>query len=494
MPDGCERSAPLRRFAPDRAAPLRFHAPYCGPFRASDDLMRRRSDNGNLICKMSCLACLQQEIHYLARMDLQKKAVSVGSSSTASRLSFRVPDNPAIMAEVERLLAGRTRDIRLKGEILRLFQERSWSQTAKMIRAWMIWVALLDMLTLALNLVMLPKGIALSMLAPGAIIPPVAVAVAVIWQKPLLPWLQRFSLITGIFLILLSVALVGESAGGEFYERQLNVMLFVAITAIIIFGIPLAWTVTIAALALALYLVFQLQNPALDLWNAVAATLFFASGIIATVVARRTTTLLAQKTFLLELRDRRRVTELAEANGQLEHLARTDPLTGIANRRWMRETLDRLWSGGVKCPAGAAMLMCDIDDFKILNDHLGHAEGDRCLVEVTGIIQDGIRRDYDHLARYGGEEFLALLPGVNAPEAVAVAERIRESVEAACFPNPASRVSRYVTLSIGVAVQTSADEGISPEQLQSQADAALYLAKQTGRNRVVLHKPYRSNI
>ncbi|MBB4232812.1 hypothetical protein [Rhizobium mongolense] len=115
-------------------------------------------------------------------------------------------------------------------------------------------------------------------------------AVAVAWQRPRAPWLQGLSLIAGMFLILLSIAVVGVSAGGEFYQRHLNIMLFVAITAIIIFGIPLAWTVTIAVLALGLYLVFQLLNPSLEIGSAVAATLFFASGIIATVVARRTMT------------------------------------------------------------------------------------------------------------------------------------------------------------------------------------------------------------
>jgi diguanylate cyclase (GGDEF)-like protein len=402
-------------------------------------------------------------------------------------MHLEVQDDPAITAEVDRLLARRTRDIRLKGEIKRLFRARVWSQTAKIIRAWMIWVAFLDVLTLALNMLMLPRAIALSMLLPGAIIPPVVLVVVLVWRKPQAPWLQGASLIAGMFLILLSVALVGVSAGGEFYERHLNVMLFVAITAIIIFGIPLAWTVTIAALALGLYLGFQLRNPGIEFGSAVAATLFFASGIFATVAARRIMTILAQKTFLFELRDRRRVAELAEANDRLELLASTDPLTGIANRRWMTETLDHLWGGGRKCPDGAAMLMCDIDHFKKLNDHLGHAEGDRCLVEVASIIRENVRRDCDHVARYGGEEFLVLLPRVDEEEAISVAERIRESVEAAALPNPASRVSRRVTLSIGVAVQ-AADEAISPEQLQRQADAALYLAKQTGRNRVILHR------
>lgn len=403
------------------------------------------------------------------------------------RTHLDMQEDPALTAEVERLLAHRTRDIRLKGEIKRLFQARVWSQTAKIIRAWMIWVAFLDVLTLALNMVMLPRTIALSMLLPGAIIPPVAVAVVFVWRKRRPSWVQGVSLITGMFLILLSIVLVGASAGGEFYERHLNIMLFVAITAIIIFGIPEAWTVTVAALALSLYLVFQLQNPGLEIGNAVAATLFFASGILATVAARRTMTILAQKTFLFELRDRHRVAELAEANDRLELLARTDPLTGIDNRRRMTETLDHVWGGGGKCPGGAAMLMCDIDDFKKLNDHLGHAEGDRCLIEVARLIRDNVRRDRDHVARYGGEEFLVLLPSVNEREATVVAERIRECVEAACFPNPGSRVSRYITVSIGVAVQAPA-QAISPEQLQRRADEALYVAKQTGRNRVVFHR------
>lgn len=419
---------------------------------------------------------------------MQESAVSASRANGPTRMQLQVQD-PAIMAEVERLLACRTRDIRLKGELHRLFQERSWSRTAKIIRAWMTWVALLDALTLSLYAFLLPKAIALSMLPSACILPPAALATAFVWRRPRAYRLQKISIMAGMFLILLSVALVGVSAGGEFYERHLNIMLFVAITAIIIFGIPLAWTVTVASFALGLYLVFQLQNPSLEKGSAVAATLFFASGIIATVVARRTMTILAQKTFLLELRDRSRVAELADANARLERLARTDPLTGIANRRWMMETLNRLWSEGKKRRGGAAMLMCDVDEFKNLNDRLGHAEGDRCLVKVAGIIESCVRRNRDHVARYGGEEFLVVLPGVDEREAITVAERIRESVEAASLPNPASRVSPYVTISIGVAAQAPSDEIISPEQLQNQADAALYLAKRAGRNRVVPHKP-----
>lgn len=195
-------------------------------------------------------------------MELQESAVAASRMSASPQVRYQ-PRSPAVTAEVERLLAGRTRDIRLRGELGRLFQERSWSRTAKIIRAWMIWVTLLDVLTLGLNAILLPKAVALSMLPPACLLPPAALATAFIWRKPRGVWLQRVSLLAGLFLILLSVALVGVSAGGEFYERHLNIMLFVAITAIIIFAIPLAWTMTVASFALGLYLIFQLQNPGL---------------------------------------------------------------------------------------------------------------------------------------------------------------------------------------------------------------------------------------
>lgn len=387
------------------------------------------------------------------------------------------------VGEVEQLLAGRTRDIRLKGELLRLFQERSWPRTAKIIRSWMIWVTFIDLLTLGLNAILFPSSVALSMIAPACILPPAALGTAFFWRKPGAPRLQIATLIAGLFFTLLSVALVGVNAGGEFYERHLNIMLFVAISAIIIFAIPLLATTTIAIMALGLYLFFQVHNPSITIGSVEAATLFFTAGIIATIVSRRTMTILAQKAFLLELRDRSRVAELAAANARLELLARTDPLTGIANRRWMMELLNRLWSAEAEA-GGIALLMCDIDHFKSLNDSLGHGEGDRCLVKVAGIIQSNLRGSQDHVARYGGEEFLIVLPGIAQEEAIDVARQIRESVEIASLPNPASRVSSYVTVSIGVS-HVEDIQSATPDQLQSQADQALYRAKEWGRNRVV---------
>jgi diguanylate cyclase (GGDEF)-like protein len=354
----------------------------------------------------------------------------------------------------------------------------------------MVWVILLDILTLALNAILLPAETLLSMLVPASILPPAALLTAIAFVKPRALWIQATVLLTSVFLILLSVALVGVASGGEFYERHLTIMLFVAVTAIVIFPVPVGWAMTIGVYAIAMYLLFQLRNPDITAGSAVAGTLFFTSGVVATVVARRTATVLAQKTFLLELRDRSRLADLTDTNARLELLARTDPLTGIANRRAMIETIQRCWNRTSEPAIGAAMLMCDIDDFKRLNDNLGHAEGDRCLVKVAGIIQSSLRDEHDQVARYGGEEFLVLLPGADEKAARAVAETIRSRVEAASLPNPTSRVTACVTLSIGLAVRPERDT-LSAEHLQRMADTALYSAKTKGRNRVMAYTPGR---
>jgi diguanylate cyclase (GGDEF)-like protein len=356
---------------------------------------------------------------------------------------------------------------------------------SKIVRAWMVWVVVLDILTLAVNAALLPAEIVWLMFGPASLLVPAAFGGAITFLKPRVLWVQGAALVLCVFLILLSVAMVGVSAGGEYYERHLTIMLFVAVTAIIIFPVSFLWSVLIAAYALALYLAFQVVNPGIERGSGLAGAIFFASGVIATVVARRTANILAHKTFLLELRDRIRLADLTDANARLELLARTDPLTGLANRRWMIETLDHVWGGNAGPMQGTAILMCDVDYFKQLNDSLGHAEGDRCLVKVAGIIQSSLRDERDQVARYGGEEFLVLLRDVSEQEAGSIAEQIRSRVEAASLPNPRSATHPSVTISIGIAIIRDDDPLVSADALQRQADEALYKAKQEGRNRVM---------
>lgn len=195
--------------------------------------------------------------------------------------------------------------------------------------------------------------------------------------------------------------------------------------------------------------------------------------------------ILAHKSFLLELRDRKRLAELARTNLRLDRLSKTDGLTGAANRYFLQERSRELWASD----SPVAVLMCDIDEFKALNDHLGHVEGDRCLVEVAQIIAECTRPATDCVARYGGEEFLVLMPRANEAEALAVAERIRRAVAVANLPNPRSRVKPTVTVSVGVALRSPEGASISYDEVQKRADTALYAAKRSGRNRVRAWNP-----
>jgi diguanylate cyclase (GGDEF)-like protein len=162
---------------------------------------------------------------------------------------------------------------------------------------------------------------------------------------------------------------------------------------------------------------------------------------------------------------------------RMKQLAYLDGLTGIFNRRFfelrMAEELERARRFG----AGMAVIMVDIDHFKRLNDEFGHLIGDEVLRQVSSIFHQQLRK-IDVVCRYGGEEFAVLLSQTNPVHALTVAEKLRVMVEEWQFPG----VPRPVTISAGAA--SYPDDGTTRDELVKAADAALYAAKQAGRNRV----------
>ncbi len=172
-------------------------------------------------------------------------------------------------------------------------------------------------------------------------------------------------------------------------------------------------------------------------------------------------------------------TELESWRARLESLSLTDPLTEVSNRRHFDQQLEASWRIGRRGRHPVSLLMIDVDHFKKLNDHLGHVEGDRCLVEIARVLRGQLRRDSDLLARYGGEEFAAILPFTPLEGAERVAEAMRRALEDRALAHPTSPLGR-VTVSIGVAC-AQPGEG-SPATLVADADRALYRAKTAGRN------------
>ncbi len=179
---------------------------------------------------------------------------------------------------------------------------------------------------------------------------------------------------------------------------------------------------------------------------------------------------------------------LAEMNRELERLTVTDSLTGLANRRFFNEFLNREWLREQRHQQPISVLMIDIDHFKKFNDHYGHLEGDVCLQKVAWALQSGLCRASDVLARYGGEEFVAVLPNTDEHGAAELAAAFHAHVRELALPHGESPVSPIVTISIGIA-SVIPNQSLSPSQVVALADEALYRAKQSGRNQSALAEP-----
>jgi diguanylate cyclase (GGDEF)-like protein/PAS domain S-box-containing protein len=189
---------------------------------------------------------------------------------------------------------------------------------------------------------------------------------------------------------------------------------------------------------------------------------------------------------LRDITQRRQIEEaLHEASKKLEQWSFVDGLTGITNRRVFDLTLEREWMRAQRAHSHLAVIMIDIDFFKLYNDHYGHLQGDACLKEVAQILKCVVSRGTDLVARFGGEEFVLLLPDTDIQQAIQVAEKCRRAVIKQNILHEYSAVSglNMISVSLGVASITP-DVGGKPLSLVNAADQLLYKAKANGRNRV----------
>jgi diguanylate cyclase (GGDEF)-like protein len=180
---------------------------------------------------------------------------------------------------------------------------------------------------------------------------------------------------------------------------------------------------------------------------------------------------------------------LADANERLRHLSTTDALTGLANRRHFDAALEAAWRRAAYEATAIAVLMIDVDHFKRLNDAHGHDHGDAALRAIAEALLTQTRQASDLVARYGGEEFVVLMQGADGPGARRAGERVCEGVRALRLPHALeSGPAGVVTVSVGAAACIPPIGGAAFALVQA-ADAALYQAKRTGRDRVVLAPP-----
>ncbi len=192
--------------------------------------------------------------------------------------------------------------------------------------------------------------------------------------------------------------------------------------------------------------------------------------------------LLKYKHYLEETVESRTV-ELTAANQKLKYLSLTDGLTNIANRRYFDELIHKEWQRALRKASPIALIMVDIDYFKLFNDSYGHQSGDECLKKVAMALNVEMKRSGDFVARYGGEEFAVVLPDTELAGALAIAENMSRNVANLQIEHADSDVSDHVTISLGV-TSVIPVQNLDVGCLVQQADKALYAAKEQGRNQI----------
>jgi diguanylate cyclase (GGDEF)-like protein len=290
---------------------------------------------------------------------------------------------------------------------------------------------------------------------------------------------RPFAMFAGA-LIWLIACLIPEfeaSAIGRMIISSLVVSNYTLITAFELWGSRSEKLVTRwpAMIVLALHgLVFPAQIP-LTMWQPEGRELAFASSGWIAVLALETLLYVIASAFIV-------LAMVKERNEKVHKTAATiDPLTGIANRRAVIGDGNRLIRSVARPGRPVAALMFDLDHFKKINDRFGHATGDSALIVFASVAKANLRST-DIVGRLGGEEFAAVLPNMNADEALAAADRVRRA-----FVEAAKEIDGHPvmgTLSAGIAITT--DAATTVDALLARADEALYAAKEGGRNRVVV--------
>ncbi len=174
---------------------------------------------------------------------------------------------------------------------------------------------------------------------------------------------------------------------------------------------------------------------------------------------------------------------------RLKMLSEIDDLTQLANRRSFQKQLMDEWQRAVRSRSSISLILCDIDYFKLYNDTYGHPTGDKCLRQVADAIGQSVKRPGDLAARYGGEEFVILLPNTDADGAQQIAQDTEAKVRALKLEHKSSKVSPYISISLGVTT-VNPTQSMAMNVLVDTADLGLYKAKQQGRNRLVMRRPW----
>jgi len=389
-----------------------------------------------------------------------------------------MPDD--LSAKVDALLAMRLRDLRLPPDIMALYRERTRKSTIYMMFNWCL--ALSALVTATAIFDVQPPGYMLLNIKCRAAIATMFLATAYGIRLRLFRNREYYPVIASCLMMLVIGGWFGVFVHDPaVVNGRLNMGIVAISTGVFFLRFDNRYLISLAASSLIVTAVFIAGWGEDPVNSKIQLIVFYTVTMCGTLFARKIQDTHLHQSFLLNTREEIRAKAALDRGEQLSQIAYVDKLTDVPNRRYFDEICESMGDSTINL-FPLAVCMVDIDKFKLLNDSLGHLQGDRCLNVVAAALRNSLRGGSDILARYGGEEFIILLPHTSLADALEVIERMREAVFNLGHPNPGSPL-RVVTASFGVAV--SAAPPLSIEALIARADSALYRAKAKGRNCVV---------
>jgi diguanylate cyclase (GGDEF)-like protein len=265
-------------------------------------------------------------------------------------------------------------------------------------------------------------------------------------------------------------------------DYQLVISLTITMVSMLAIRLPIIWSVSAAVLSIGMASALAgLTHQIANFYIYSVMLMYVGMCTFVAFLADRQEKLHFLQMILLNYESKQR----DELNQQLLYLSQTDGLTGLSNRRHFEQRFEHEWQRARRHQHQLAIVMIDIDHFKLYNDHYGHLAGDECLRQVAQLIRGVLGRPADVAARFGGEEFVLLLPHTDAAGAYEVATRMMKAIDQAQIRHDYGSAQGYVSVSIGVASRHP-HHLEQAQHLIDLADAALYQAKHQGRHQICL--------
>lgn len=375
---------------------------------------------------------------------------------------------------IDRTLAGGCHFLQFPSALETAFEQEIGAERCRQFMARGLAALVLYNLLLVSDMVLVPDVMAEAVLIRLGVITPLGLAVLLVLRRNPRPMVRESVAAAITVLTAASIVIIARISESPFRFDAEHAVVLCIIFATVVQRLRFWYA---AATSVCCYLIYNnglWAVPDLVEVQVLSAQMTLGGVVVLALIGSYNLEREQRLGYLMALRERLRASEL-------EGLSRHDALTGLLNRRALDQSLEAIARDSRH--RQTAVVLLDIDHFKLFNDAVGHQEGDSCIQAVSRLLTSVLRGRSSQAFRYGGEEFLVILPDADLRTASLVADRIRRTIEDARMLHPGLTDNRVVTVSIGCAAGRISSPDIARAVI-ADADAALYRAKHNGRNQV----------